>query len=252
VWSQDVFYYLKSAASPISINVPDHSTEQALRSGVVGDHVYDFDLDRVNLDAYKAVVFMNVYALSDAQRQFIRQKVARNGRTLVWNYLTGYTNGRRLDPGFVQELTGIHMDRVALPEAPKVQFGQPAYQYAFNGPLEPLFVVRDAAAQPLATLQTGQPVIARKQMKDFTSVFCALPLNGTEGFREIFRQAGCHVYNEHNDFTYAHSGLLLLHTKDGGNRTLRLRNGQTVDLSLEKGATLLLDGQTGKVLLTEM
>jgi hypothetical protein len=143
------------------------------------------------------------------------------------------------------------MERITQAEAPQVQFLQPAYSYGFNGPLAPLVAIKDAAAQPLARLTTGEPVIARKPMKDFTSVFCALPLNGTEGFREIFRQAGCHVYNEQNDFTYAHSGLLLLHTKDGGNRALRLRNGQTVNLSLKKGTTLLLDGQTGKVLLEE-
>jgi hypothetical protein len=43
VWSQDVFYYLKSAPLPITVNVLDQSIEQALRSGTVGDQVYDFD-----------------------------------------------------------------------------------------------------------------------------------------------------------------------------------------------------------------
>lgn len=250
VWSQDVFYYLKSALLPISLNVLDHSAEQALRCGVVGDHVYDFDLDRVNLPQYKAVVFMNAYKLSDAQRKFVSEKVARGGRTLVFNYLTGFANGERLDLRFVQGLTGMKLERVSSPAAPKVRFLNPGYEYGFNGAITPLAVPTDPVAEPLARLaDTDRPVIVRKKLKDFTSVYCALPLNGTEGFRAIFRAAGCHVYNEANDFTYAHSGLLLLHTKDGGSRTLRLRNGQAVTLNLTRGSTLLLDGQTGAVVL---
>ena len=250
VWSQDVFYYLKSAPLPITINVLDHSIEQALHSGTVGDQVYDFDLDRVNLDQYKAIVFMNVYKLTDAQRKFIQDKVARNGRTLVWNYLTGYTNGERLDLNFVQSLTGMHLERVATDKAPVVRFLTPTYTYKFNGVVEPLVVVNDKAAQTLAELEgTNHPIIARKQGNGFTSVYCGLPLNGTDGFREIFRKAGCHIYNEKNDFTYANSGLLMLHTKDGGTRTIQLKNGKSVSVPLEQGATWLLDTTTGETKL---
>ncbi|GAB3316963.1 hypothetical protein GCM10027299_07830 [Larkinella ripae] len=250
VWSQDVFYYLKSAPLPITVNVLDHAIEQAMRSGVVADQVYDFDLERVNLEQYKAVVFMNVYKLTDAQRRFIREKVAKNGRTLVWNYLTGYTNGDRLDLNFVKALTGLNLERAPVDNAPTVRFLKPEYTYKFSGPVDPLVVVNDKTAQPLALLDaTNQPVIARKENKDFTSVFGGLPLNGTNGFREIFRQAGCHVYNEQNDFTYANSGLILLHTKDGGPRTIRLKTGRSVTIPLERGTTLLLDAQTGEVVL---
>lgn len=250
VWSQDVFYYLKSALLPISLNVLDHSTEQAMRCGVVGDHAYDFDLDRVNLDQYKAVVFMNVYKLTDAQRRFIAEKVARKGRTLVFNYLTGYTNGERLDLRFVESLTGMKLERARLDSVPSVRFGSPVYDYAFNGAIAPLALPTDAVAEPLARLgENDRPVIVRKRLKNFTSVYCALPLNGTDGFRAIFREAGCHVYNDRNDFTYAHSGLVLLHTTDGGPRTIRLRNGRSVSLSPERGSTLLLDAETGAVVL---
>ncbi|QHT67306.1 hypothetical protein GXP67_12005 [Rhodocytophaga rosea] len=245
-----MFYYLKSTPLPIFINVLDHSTEQAMRTGVIGDHVYDFDLERVNLDQYKAVVFMNVYKLTDSQRKFILQKVAGKGRTLVWNYLSGYTNGERLDLDFVKALTGMRLERINLPQAPSVEFLQPAYSYGFKESVDPLVVINDNTVEPLATLQpSSKPIIARKQLKAYTSVFCALPLNGTEGFREIFRKAGCHIYNEQNDFTYAHSGLILLHTKEGGERTIKLKNGKLVTLHLEKGVTILLDGLTGEVVL---
>jgi hypothetical protein len=250
VWSQDVFYYLKSAPLPLTVNVLDHSIEQAMRSGTVGDQVYDFDLDRVNLDQYKAVVFMNVYKLTDAQRKFIQDKVARNGRTIIWNYLTGYTNGDRLDLNFVKSMTGMNLERVKADKAPTVKFLNPDYTYKFSGVVDPLVTINDPSTQSLAQLEgTGQVVIARKKNNSFTSVFCGLPLNGTDGFREIFRQAGCHIYNEKNDFTYANSGLLMLHTKDGSSRTIRLKNGKSVTIPLAQGSTILVNSETGETIL---
>ena len=250
VWSQDVFYYLKSAWTPLSMNVLDHSAEQAMRAGVVGDHVYDFDLERVNLNQYKAVVFMNVYKLTDAQKQFIISKVTQNNRTIVWNYLTGYTDGKTLNLDFVKQLTGIEMARLELKKSLQVNFLNPAYSYKFDAAVAPLVEIKEANVKVLARLDSSnQVVIAQKKMPNYTSIFCALPLNGTDGFREIFRQAGCHIYNEQNDFTYANSGLLLLHTKEGGERTLHLKNGQSVKISLQKASTLLFDATTGKVLL---
>ncbi len=250
VWSQDVFYYLKSAPLPITVNVLDHSIEHALRSGTVGDHVYDFDLELVDLNQYKAIVFMNVYKLSTAQRDYIQKKVAQQGRTIIWNYLTGYTNGEKLDIDFVKSLSGINIERFTLEKAPEVHFLLPNDEYKFSGAIEPLFVVNDKGAEALAELkETHQTLIARKKLKDFVSVFCAVPLNGTNSFREIFREAGCHIYNEQNDFIYANSGLLMLHTKEGGKRNITLKSGKKLDLDLKEGSTILFDSTTGMEVL---
>ncbi|MEP7321158.1 MAG: hypothetical protein ABI761_04530 [Saprospiraceae bacterium] len=250
VWSQDVFYYLKSAPLPITVNVLDHSIEQALRSGTVGDHIYDFDLKLVNLDQYKAVVFMNVYKLTDEQRSFIKEKVCQHQRTIIWNYLTGFTNGEKLDIGFVQSLTGMNLGRLELNKAPEVNFKNPSYKYKFSGIISPLYVVEDKEAETLAQLNdTSVSLIARKKLMDYTSVYCSTPLNGTNGFREIFREAGCHIYNEQNDFTYSNSGLLMLHTKDGGMRKIILKNNKVIEIDLIKGATLVMDNITGEIIL---
>lgn len=109
VWSQESYYYLKPQSTPISSNVIDHSIEEALRSGTVGDHIYDFDLDKVNLDQYKAVIFMNSYVLSSEQRKFIREKVAQNGRTLIYNYLTGVTDGETIGLLLTEKLSGVKL-----------------------------------------------------------------------------------------------------------------------------------------------
>ena len=69
---------------------------------------YSFsDLPKINLDRYKVVVFP-ASVFIDAQREsFIRNHVMKNGRTLVWFYAPGITDGKTLDAARVKNLTGV-------------------------------------------------------------------------------------------------------------------------------------------------
>jgi hypothetical protein len=50
----------------------------------------------------------------------------------------------------------------------------------------------------------------------------------------------------YDDFIYAHSNLIMIHSKDGGLRTINLRNGTAVNLNIPPLSTLLLDADSGK------
>lgn len=250
VYDQENFYYLKNQRQPLCEDVPDLMVEEALRSGTAGDHVYLFDLPKVDLDRYKAVVFVNAYKMSVADRQFIREKVARNGRTLIWNYLPGYTDGRENNLGFVEELTGMQLQKTDSPGRPQVRMLNPGTNWTFESGVQPLAAIADANATPLGILDSaGQVVIARKQFPTHTSVLAALPLHGSDAWREVLAAAGCHVYNRQNDFTYANGDFVLLHTASGGTRALRLRNGKTVQLDLPGAVTWIVDAETGEVVV---
>ena len=64
VWDQESFYHMKNRLTPVAYDLIDQATEEALRSGTVGDHIYLFDLTRVDLHRYHAIVFMNVYKVT--------------------------------------------------------------------------------------------------------------------------------------------------------------------------------------------
>jgi hypothetical protein len=250
VWSQDVFYYMKSAWSPISMNILDHSVEQALRTGAVGDHIYDFDLEKANINPYKTVIFMNVFKLTKSQKDFIKKRVAQDQRTIVWNYLSGYTDGQNLSQKFVEELTDFKLNKISFPQKPTVKFANPAVSYSFEAEVNPLFEIVDTGAENLANIaETTHIVIAKKKLKSYTSILCTLPLNETEIFRTIFKQAGCHIYNAENNFVYANSGLLLLHTATKGQKEITLKNGKIVKINLERAGNLVVNSQTGEVLM---
>jgi hypothetical protein len=248
VYDQENFYYLRNQRQPLCEDVPDQMVEEALRSGTAGHHIYLFDLPRADLDAYKAVVFVNAYKMSASERQFIRDKVARNGRTLIWTYLPGYTDGERNSLDFVSELSGMALRPVESPGQPAVHFLNPDTSWRFESAVYPLVAITSPEAEPLGTLDgTKHSVIARRKFPTHTSLLAVLPLHSAGVWRTVLRDAGCHIYNEQDDFTGAGDGLILLHTASGGPRTLRLRNGRSVPLQLPGAATWLLDAETGEV-----
>lgn len=250
VYDQENFYYLKNQRQPLCEDVPDQMVEEALRSGTAGDHVYLFDLPKVDLDRYKAVVFVNAYKISTADRRFILEKVAQNGRTLIWNYLPGYTDGLENNLAFVSELTGLQLRVIDSPTPPKVHFSHPDTTWAFESAIRPLVEINSPGADILGTLDgTKQVVIARKKFATHTTLFAALPMHSAEVWRTVLRAAGCHVYNEQNDFTTAGDNFVLLHTASGGVRTIYLHKGLEVRLDLPGAVTWLLDAQTGEVMM---
>jgi hypothetical protein len=250
VWDQESFYYVKSRRTPVSYNLIDQAFEEALHSGTTSDQIYVFDLDKVNLAQYRAVMFMNVYKLTTEQRTFIRDRVARDGRTLIWNYLPGYTDGTRNGLDLVQTLTGFHLSPLQAERAATVRLEDGSAEYTFEGPVSPMAQIDETGATVLARLKdSGLPAVVRKNFNDHVGVYASLPLHDSNFFRRIFREAGCHVYNGANDFTYVNSGLLMVHSKEGGHRELVLRNGQRITLNLPPFSTWLFNADTGEQLL---
>ena len=79
--------------------------------------------------------------------------------------------------------------------------------------------------------------------------FFALPLMTNGLWMQLLRDAGCHIYDDAGDAVIAGSGLLMIHTASGGERTIRLRNGREVKVMLQPKQTLLLDAESGEKVL---
>lgn len=250
VWDMESFYYVKNNWTPVCYNQLDVALEEVLRTGIAGDHIYLFDLDKVDLKRYRAVVFMNTYIIQTKWKEFILQRVAGENRTLIFNYMPGITNGTQLNYQFVSELTGLEVQPIKTETIPRVVIAEPADTFTFEGVVDPLLAITDKKAQVIGKLLgTDQTIVAVKKFKNYTSIYSSLPLHGTDVYRRLLREAGCHVYNTNGEFLYAHSGLLLLHSRFGGKRTIHLRNDKTVELTMPSRSTWILDANTGEVLI---
>ena len=254
VYDTDVYYHLANdwSLDPVSHSAVEWASADAYHSGATLDEVHLSDLERVDWKRYKVVVFANTFYLSARQRHYIRAHVQRDGRHVVWNYMPGYTDGRTLNQAFVEELVGMKLTKHHPAEKPALVVRQkdfPAVTFDIWRAV-PILEVTDRTAVPVGYLgQSERVVMAYKKLPRSTSWFCGLPLRKAPLMREIFKRAGVHLYNEQEDVIYSGNGILTVHTKDGGNRQLTLRNGKPITLTLAPRSTVLLDNQTGEILL---
>lgn len=70
----------------------------------------------------------------------------------------------------------------------------------------------------------------------------------TELLRSVYAACGVHVYNPENDALLAGGGLILLHTEQGGKKTVTLQSGKQICLQLTPAQTVILDAETGELL----
>ena len=123
-------------------------------------------------------------------------------------------------------------------------------QLRLQKPFSPFFIVQDSAANAMGVLDgTNRVVFARKDKGTHTSWFCSLPPNDDNLLGHIFKEAGAHVYLPPGDVIHAGGGIVCLHTAQGGERELVLRNGRRLRLQLQPRSTSLYDAGNGETLL---
>ena len=256
VYDTESFYHTASlrGTDPVSNVLIDQNTLTAFKSGVVFDPVHIRDLDQIDLSLYRTVVFGNCYLLGEQQVAFIKNRVAREGRTLVWFYAPGYTDGVRLDAGRISQLTGIRVEQADTSLSPEILLSLPgdtvmSYRTG-NAMFGPLFTVTDSSVEVFGRFKnTERPAVVRKVLDSHTAWYVALPNTGPEPLKYILRNSSAHVYTTQGDIVYAGGGILVLHTKEGGKHDLRLRNGTILSFTLPEGSsTLVLDSETGEPL----
>jgi hypothetical protein len=248
VWDAESFYHVENVTSKTCEQGLDAAAEDIQRCGVPTDHTFLFDLPRIDLSPYRAILFMNAWKLSPEQRRFIRDSVAAGRRTLIWNYGAGYSDGQRLGKEYVEDLTGIMLLKAATSDT--IRWEADTFNFANVEHIDPFFTIADTTTQALGYLAgTTIPVIGRKKTDSHTSVYAGVPLHGSEMFRRLFREAGCFVWNERNDFTYKKGGYILLHAKEPGPGILQLKNGTRVDYNVPAPVTFFLDAKTGTEIL---
>ena len=249
VWDTESFYHVENAGGKNCERGLDDAAEDLMRCGVGLDHTYLFDLPKINLAPYKAVLFMNAWKLDAPQRRYILDSVAAHGRTIIWNCLSGYSDGRQTGQKNVEQLTGIALNQAPNPDS--ILWRLDTFSFKSPERIQPLLVVADSAATLLGYLtdSSGAPVIARKQLPDHNSVYAGVALHGPGVFRRLLREAGCHVWNEKNEPFFLAGPYLLLHTNGEGLRTIHLKSAKPLEINTPAPATLLLEVETGDAVL---
>ena len=268
----DTKVFLQTATSSKNDPITDQISVNVLpvaayKSGAAVETCYLSDLFNMPLGKYKAIVFCNCFYMAENQRREIREKAAKNGRNLVWLTAPAYTDGEQLNADFVSEITGIKTVEHPCALLPEITLGPeiggmlggqiPGVKFNPNSPeqksaeiLQTLFSPDDKDAVGLGTYNAdGKCAAAKKIQKDHTDWFFALPPTEPAQLRNLFAACGCHIYNAQDDALLAGAGLIMIQSRDGGEREMMLKNKNPVKLTLEPSQTVFLDEQTGEILL---
>jgi hypothetical protein len=208
----------------------------------------------LELARYKTIVFSNVFHLTSQQKLFIKSKVAKDGKHIVWNYMPGYTNGHENSIKFIKEVTGF--DVALTTDTSILSIRSTGDEYPLtksersSGHIHPFLQITDKKAEALGVREaTKEVVVAKKAFSDHTVWFSTYLFNKPEIFRHIFKSSGAHIYGEGNDVFHDDGRLLMIHTKTGGKKIIRLRNGNELPLELKPETTVYVDSNTGAILL---
>lgn len=225
------------------------------RVGAPCDQYYHNDMSNPDMPSYKLYVFMNVFVLTDEEREAIKAKLRRDKAVALWIYGSGVIDPTKLDGRFsaanIEALTGIKMTSVedkfdgvfrwnGEPHEISSRLGDRALYGKFdrrrimslpahNDPvsrwdtyLYPLFHSVDPEAKNLAYfLTSGYPAVSIKECDGYTSIFYGSKSLKSEVLREIARYAGAHIYLDSDDVTYVNANYITLHSSEKGEKLLK-------------------------------
>jgi hypothetical protein len=229
-------------------------TSDAYRSGAAFDTYLLSDLPLIDIDRYRVIIFGTVWCMSDEQMDFINREIKKDGRTVVFNYAPAYTDGERLDINRIRAITEMDVRPLKMDTPPVMtvngrDYGLEADGSAGRVPVAPLFAIDDPQVEVLGHYKDSPiSAIARRKQADYTVVYAALPLRDPCLMRQLFREAGAHIYSETNDVIMAGGGTVCMATRRdaGGRKIIRLRNGKDVEITMKPASTVILDAQTGQ------
>ncbi|HNX33888.1 MAG TPA: beta-galactosidase [Kiritimatiellia bacterium] len=200
------------------------------------------DLADLDLARYRMIVFLNAFALSDAQRRMIRERCMTNRRLLVWMYAPGLISDT-LSADNVSSLLGLDVRMEPAHPKARIAVTLPAGVTNYEGAaFSPFLHVAGGADAAVGRTAEGQVVVAEKQDAACRNLFVAMPPMPAPLLRHYARQAGVHLYCDSDAAVYANESYLAVVAS--GRQKVRLPKKAALKemLSLRRGASALSDG----------
>ena len=195
---------------------------------------------------YKVYVMLSPYEITPEEETAIRQQLMKDGKTILWIYLPGLSDGKAnnmknitdltgFEVGYVNKrglLNGIFKDGHALTESIE------GYHYGNDldsildsaGPLPYIDLSGDSRAIELAecAFDDSKTAMAMKDMGDWTSIYSTVMNLPAGFFRNLLEFTGGHVYSDNaSDIVHASDHYLSVYSMYGGERTITLPEGKT-------------------------
>jgi hypothetical protein len=179
--SDDLLVYQRSALGHIGAPYDLYSVE---------------DLNNIDLDQYKLIIFPNSYYLSNKTRRLINEKVKRCGRSVLFVGAPDYANDDGLSIDRVSDILEMN---VAMLERNESKVGAFGSSYGYTEPKNPTLYVDDKNAVTLGRFyESRKTALARTDKAGYSVYFSSLGRISAEVLSEIARESGVHLYSDEN------------------------------------------------------
>ncbi|MBR7104439.1 MAG: hypothetical protein IKC65_05815 [Lentisphaeria bacterium] len=237
-------------------------------------------LKHKDISQYKTIIFAVNWAISSEQRDLIKKRLKKDGRTLVWIYAPGiiwydkndlkYSIAGTKITGFDLVLSEkMHNLEITLADGRKAgRFNTKIYG-GFRTPRTAI-PVRPETFAPRLSVTPGKdieiigvytedqaPAAAVRKTPTHTDVFWGSTALNKEVLVPILKKAGVHLYTDKPAVVYASENVLAIHSPTAGKREIRLprkveviynlfsnrviaTDTDRITVTLEKNATILL------------
>jgi hypothetical protein len=195
----------------------------------------DLTHPQFSAEGVKVAVFPNAFHVDATTRQAIRDKLEKDGRTLVYLYAPGLLDDTEVaSVSNVEDLTGLSLVwdlnpaslSTELQDAGPIQAVRDlaGQRYGPTYGVAPWFYSDDPQAVILGRyFGRGQPSLVLRDFGTHRVVFSGSPGIPASVYRGIVQHAGAHLYTaDVGDIVEASGNALMLHVTSGGPRTITL------------------------------
>ncbi len=214
------------------------------RTGAAYRHVLLKDLlTPGKVPAHKFYIFTDFFELTDAQRQAIKERLAKEGAHALWMYAPGVLKpGEKVDHRGITEMTGIEVERVNHPWTAHWQstpeFGNRTRRAYLTTGLN----FRPKGSYDTVVAKSGKyPSVVGKNNGNRVDYFAAALVPQEHALQEMLRRAGVRIYQQGTDCISAGNDFLVLHASTGGMKRLLIPDGHYVEQVL--GPKVKIDGR---------
>jgi hypothetical protein len=244
-----------ASVDKLTFKITEAMTDSLLGTGAAIDRIFLMDLPKVNLAGYKLVIFGNVFALSDADRSYIKDRVMKDGRSVIFMSGAGYSDGKQNDVKLISDLVGMRVEKAqGLEPSVSVTLNGKRYELDARG-VASLFKVDDAASRPISEYKSGEIAAAEKTVRGCRVRYFGVPLKGPLAlYKSLLGDVGVRIYvanTAERDYVSIGGGIIAIYSVSGGERTVRPMDAPDRKVILPPFTTRYYDIQTGRDLLAE-
>jgi len=250
IYDQESLHYVSIDTNTLLLDY--YRTTDLPRIGAPVDYYFHDDMGRPDMPDYKMYIVLNGFALTDAEREVIHKKAAKNHAMVVWMYGAGFINpdqDQRVSNDHIQQLTGFRTGRIDDTRSPRfkitsdheaVKYADPYRRYGhmdrdihsnvWLSPItpaayvNPCFYIDDEEAEVLGKYcLDGKAAYAMKEYKGFTSVYCASKILRSELLASLAEYAGCHLFLHTDDVLYANENFVTVHASETGKKKIHFK-----------------------------